>query len=69
VGNGEPFYAETCTYIDNLCKVGIEAEMDVYKSDMHAFDMVKPELEISKNAALKFNKHFEYAMEHYFAEN
>lgn len=69
VGNGEPFYAETCTYIDNLCKVGIEAEMDVYKSDMHAFDMVKPELEISKNAALKFNKHFKYAMEHYFAEN
>ena len=69
VGNGEPFYAETCTYIDNLCKVGIEAEIDVYKSDMHAFDMMKPALEISKNAALKFNKHFEYAMEHYFAEN
>lgn len=43
--------------------------MDVYKSDMHAFDMMKPALEISKNAALKFNKHFEYAMEHYFAEN
>lgn len=69
VGNGEPFYAETCTYIDNLCKAGIEAEMDVYKSDMHAFDMMKPALEISKNAAQKFNKHFEYAMEHYFAEN
>lgn len=69
VGNGEPFYAETCTYIDNLCKAGIEAEMDVYKSDMHAFDMMKPELEISKNAALKFDKHFEYAMKHYFAEN
>lgn len=69
VGNGEPFYAETCTYIDNLCKAGIEAGMDVYKSDMHAFDMMKPALEISKNAALKFNKRFEYAMEHYFAEN
>lgn len=69
VGNGEPFYAETCTYINNLRKAGIEAEMDVYKSDMHAFDMIKPALEISKNAALKFNKHFEYAMEHYFAEN
>lgn len=69
VGNGEPFYAETCTYINNLRKAGIEAELDVYKSDMHAFDMIKPALEISKNAALKFNKHFEYAMEHYFAEN
>ena len=54
VGNGEPFYAETCTYIDNL-RAGIEAEMDVYKSDMHAFDMVRPALEISKSAALRFN--------------
>lgn len=69
VGNGEPFYAETCAYIHNLRKAGIEAEMDVYKSDMHAFDMMKPALEISKSAALKFNQHFEYAMEHYFAEN
>lgn len=43
--------------------------MDVYESDMHAFDMMKPKLEISKNAVLKFNKHFEYALEHYFAEN
>lgn len=69
VGDGEPFYAETCTYIENLRKAGIEAEMDVYESDMHAFDMMKPKLEISKNAALQFNKHFEYALEHYFAEN
>lgn len=69
VGNGEPFYAEACTYIENLRKAGVEAEIDIYNSDMHAFDMLKPDLEISKDAAMKFNKHFEYAMEHYFAEN
>lgn len=69
VGDGEPFYAEACTYIDNLRKAGIEAQIDVYRSNMHAFDMMKPQLEISKNAALEFNKHFEYAMEHYFAKN
>lgn len=69
VGNGEPFYAEACTYIENLRKAGIEAEIDVYESNMHAFDMMKPELEISKKAALNFNRHFEYAMKHYFAEN
>lgn len=69
VGDGEPFYAETCTYIDNLRKAGVEAHMDVYRSNMHAFDMLKPKLEISKKAASAFNKHFEYAMEHYFAEN
>ncbi len=69
VGDGEPFYAETCTYIENLKKAGVEAAMDVYSSNMHAFDMLKPQLEISKQAAKTFNQHFEYAMEHYFAEN
>lgn len=69
VGDREPFYAETCTYINNLKQAGVEAELDVYNSNMHAFDMMKPQLEISKQAALTFNKHFEYAMDHYFAEN
>ena len=69
VGDGEPFYAETCTYINNLKKAGIEAELDVYPSNMHAFDMMKPQLAISKQAALAFNGHFEYARNHYFAEN
>lgn len=69
VGDGEPFYAETCTYINNLKKAGIEAKLDVYHSNMHAFDMMKPQLAISRQAALAFNRHFEYAMGHYFAEN
>ena len=69
VGKGEPFYAETCSYIKNLNDANIEASMDIYESNMHAFDMLKPNLPISKEAAFKFNKHFEYALEHYFAEN
>lgn len=69
VGDGEPFYSETCTYIENLKKAGIKADMDVYHSNMHAFDMMKPEEQLSKTAAEKFNQHFEYAMEHYFADN
>ncbi len=69
VGDGEPFYCETCTYIENLQKAGVEAHLDVYKSDMHAFDMMKPENPLSKIAAQKFNERFEYAMEHYFAVN
>lgn len=68
VGDGEPFYDETKTYIENLQKCGILAELDVYHSDMHAFDMMKPELEISRLAAKRFNEHFAYAVEHYFAE-
>ncbi len=35
VGDGEPFYTETCTYIENLQKAGIEAE-DVKEIALHA---------------------------------
>lgn len=69
VGDGEPFYAETCTYINNLKMAGIEAELDIYHSNMHAFDMMKPKLAISRQAVLAFNRHFEYARNHYFAKN
>ena len=69
VGNGEPFYSETCTYIENLRKAGVEAELDVYPSDMHAFDMMAPDEPLSKQAAERFNQQFAYAMEHYFASN
>ena len=69
VGNGEPFYSETCTYIENLQKAGVKAELDVYPSDMHAFDMMAPDEPLSKQAAERFNQQFAYAMEHYFASN
>lgn len=68
VGDGEPFYRETLEFIENLKKAGVEASVDVYPSDMHAFDMMKPELEISRQAVRKFNERFEYAKTHYFAE-
>ena len=69
VGDGEPFYAETCTFIENLKRAGVEAEMDVYPTNMHAFDMMRPEESLSKQAAAKFNAKFDYARKHYFAEN
>lgn len=67
VGDGEPFYQETLDFVENLKKAGVEASVDVYPSDMHAFDMMKPELEISRQAVRKFNERFEYAKNHYFA--
>ena len=69
VGDGEPFYVETLRYIENLKRTGIPAEVNVYHTDIHAFDMMQPELEISKIAAEKFNHVFAHAKEHYFAEN
>lgn len=68
VGDGEPFYRETLDFIENLKKAGVEASVDVYPSDMHAFDMVEPGLDISRQAIRKFNEKFEYAKNHYFAE-
>ena len=47
---------------------GIPAKLDVYDMDMHAFDMLKPNLEISRIAVQRFNEEFAYEMEHYFIE-
>lgn len=68
VGDGEPFYCETLTYIENLKKCGIPAKADVYPGNIHAFDMLKPKLEVSKQATVKFLEEFEFAQGHYFAE-
>ena len=60
---------ETLRYIEALKSAGISADVDVYHTDIHAFDMMCPELEISKAAGEKFNRVFAYAQEHYFADN
>ena len=54
-----------------LCMVARDkGEVNIaYPSNMHAFDMLKPDLQISKEAAKKFNEHFAYAVDHYFANN
>ena len=62
VGNGEPFYAETLEYIRKLREAGVEAEADVYPSDMHAFDMLDPESEVSRRAIRTFEEKFEEAV-------
>ena len=67
VGDGEPFYAKTVRYIENLKKCGIPASVDVYHSDMHAFDMMQPDTPLSREAARRFNEQCAYAQAHYFA--
>ena len=67
MGDGEPFYQETLDFIKNMKKAGVEASVDVYPSDMHAFDMMKPQLPVSQQAIRKFEEKFEYAKSHYFA--
>lgn len=66
VGDIEPFYCETLTYIDNLKKAGVEAKVDVYPNCFHAFDMMTPFRKVSKKAAAEFEKQYLYAVENYF---
>lgn len=67
VSTGEPFYAETLEYIRRLNDCGIPASVDVYETDMHAFDMMRPKDALSIEAARRFNESFAYAQTHYFA--
>lgn len=66
VGDGEPFFSETLTYIDNLKKSGIETKVDVYHTNVYVFDMMRPNDELSKDAIKNFNNYFEYAIKNYF---
>lgn len=64
VGNREPFYCETVTYIENLRKAGVPARVDVYPTGFHAFDMLLPFRRISRQAIEAFEKQYVYAAEH-----
>lgn len=59
VGDGEPFYFETESYFNRLRESGVPAELRVFHTDIHAFDMLFPKLEISVEASECFEKAFE----------
>ena len=67
VGDVEPFYCETLTFIENLKRAGVKAKVDIYPNCFHAFDMMLPFKKVSKDAIDKFEKEFLYATENYFA--
>ena len=69
VGDGEPFCAETLTFVRRLQEAGTEASADVWHSDMHAFDMLRPDLPESRKAIRKFEEAFARAVERCYAEN
>lgn len=68
VGDIEPFYCETLTYIENLQKAGIKAKVDVYPGWFHAYDLYFPFKKATKQAIAAFEKEYLYAAEHYYAE-
>lgn len=67
VGDIEPFYQETVDYVRRLQEAGIEAECDVYPDWFHAYDLFFPAKKIVREAIERFEAHYRYAAEHYFA--
>ena len=62
VGDGEPFFCETVEYVEKLKNAGVEAEVDVYHTDVHAFDIFS-EKSYSIEAKAKFYQRFDKALE------
>jgi len=60
VSKGEPFYEETLTYVKNLKGAGVQASVDIYPGNTHAFDMLFPWLKKSRMAKKKL---FDYYQE------
>lgn len=54
VGDGEPFYRETLDYVENLRKAGVQADVDVYHTNVHAFDMLYPHKEPGRQAIARY---------------
>ena len=67
VSTGEPFYAETLEYVRNLQAAGVPTHCDVYEGGTHAFDMLQPQREASRDAARQFMLHYLNALESYNA--
>ncbi len=65
----EPFYCETVTYVENLRKAGIPAEVDVFEGPLiHAFDILQPTLKQSRIAAQKFEQAYIHASKTFFTK-
>lgn len=62
VGDREAFYCETLAFVENLQNAGVPAQVDVYPTGFHAFDMLLPWRKISKQAAAAFETAFAAAV-------
>jgi hypothetical protein len=57
--------ARQLEYVKNLRAAGVKADVDVYHTNIHAFDSHRPDSRVTKKAIEALNKRFEYALEHY----
>lgn len=67
VGNIEPFYDETVTYMENLKAVGVPIHFKVMDGCFHGFDIIAPFSKPAKQARAFWLESFAFAVTHYFA--
>ena len=65
VGDGEAFYEETLTFIQKLKEAGVPAEVDVYHTKVHAFDLTMPWRPLSRKARKAFRARLQADLEQY----
>jgi acetyl esterase/lipase len=68
VGDLEPFRDETVQYVKSLRKAGVPVNFEIYKGCYHAFEQMCPKAEVSKKAISFILESYQYAVDHYFAE-
>ena len=57
--DGEPFYEETLAFVRNLQAAGVDARVDVFPGNTHAFDILFPWQERSKQAKRRLCEEYE----------
>lgn len=67
VGDLDPFYSETVTFIDRLAASGVPTYFKVYSGAYHAFNIIK-HAELANDANQFLIDNFKYCMTQYFAE-
>ena len=60
--DGEPFYDETLAYVKHLQAAGVDARVDVFPGDTHAFDLLFPWQERSRQAKHRLCEEYERMM-------
>ena len=56
VCDGEPFYQETLDYVKRLQEAGVRASCDIYRGNVHAFDLLRPWRKESREAKKKLRE-------------
>ncbi|MDF7640127.1 alpha/beta hydrolase [Bifidobacterium sp. ESL0784] len=67
VGDIEPFYDETVTYMNRLAAAGVETRFRVFPGAFHVFDALVPHAGISEDATNFLLDGFLYGIRHYSA--